>query len=101
MAKLSYDEALQAINEERCIKQSDVQARALRRTVWISMNGLGGYMPNSHGVSRTKNDAIESCIDIAGDDAPRGFASELRRNESADSEGETYEVSRMTLADLF
>ena len=101
MAKLTYDDALQALNEERCIDSADVQARALRRKVWISMNGMGGYMPNSRGVSRTKRDAEESCIDIAGDDAPRGFASELRRTGSADSMGETYEVYPLTLAELF
>ena len=101
MAKLTYDEALQALNEERCIDKEDVQARALRRKVWVSMNGLGGYMPNSRGVSRTKEGAIESCVCVAGDDAPRGFVSELRRTGSADSQGETYEVYPLTLSELF
>jgi hypothetical protein len=101
MAKMTYDDAIQALNEERCIDSTDVQARALRRRVWVSMNGMGGYMPNSRGVSRTKAQAEESCIDIAGDDAPRGFISELRRTGSADSMGETYEVYSLTLAELF
>jgi hypothetical protein len=101
MAKMTYDETLQALNDERCIESTNVQTRALRRKVWVSMNGMGGYMPNSRGVSRTKAQAEESCIDIAGDDAPRGFAAELRRTGSADSQGETYEVYPLTLAELF
>lgn len=102
MAKLTYDDVIDAINDERTIKRDDVLLSALTRTVWMSRNGLPGYMPNSQGVNRTKRDAIESCVFIAGDDAPRGFASRLRKYETArDESGESYWVERMTIADLF
>ncbi len=99
MTKLTFDEALQAINEERQIDASDVLASALKRYVWRNSNGMAGYMPNTIGYSRTKEDAVQTCVDIAGDDAPRGFVRELRRTESADAHGETYEIERCQLRD--
>ena len=97
MTKLTYDEALQALNEDRCIDACDIKTRALRRKVWVSMNGMPGCMPNSRGLSRTKADAIESCLSIA--DEPRGMRADLQRTGSADFEDEVYEVYPATLAE--
>lgn len=106
MAKLSYGDALQALNEEREVLATDVQAAALRRTVWFSCNGLPGCMPDSRGYSQTKEGAIESCLFVADDvdGPPRGMHSWLRRpgNRLFYVPGGSYyyEVSRTTLAQL-
>jgi len=44
MPKLTFDEALQAINDERFVCSADVQARALRRRIWVAEWHLPGCL---------------------------------------------------------
>ena len=83
--KLSYTEALERLADQRIVHANDVEARAMRRKVWISGNGSPGCLydngPNYH---ETKADAIASCAFTADwdDDSPnpyRGIVSALRR----------------------
>ena len=78
--KLTFDDVLEIINEERPIDASNVQARALNRYLWVSKWHLPGYMFESRGYLLTKNDAIENCLSMAcgADGPPRGMATDLR-----------------------
>jgi hypothetical protein len=99
--KLTFDQALEAINEERSIDSENVNARALQRKVWVASNGSPGCLNDSTSVCLTKRDAIESCLLIAGDDAPRGFVSALQRFERTTIAGYIYRIEQMRLRDLF
>ena len=78
--KLTFDDALELINNERSIDASDVQARALNQYLWVSEWHLPGYMSESRGYSLTKNDAIKNCLSMASgaDGPPRGMLTDLR-----------------------
>ena len=104
MPKLTYDEALQAIADERAIARDSVRARALRRTIWLMMYSAPGCLPDHSEVCRTKQDALESARFIYGDAAPRGFITCLKRDGIAPTDDIGYyrvEVTRQTLADCF
>ena len=78
--KLTFDDALQAINEERRIDSSDVQARALKRKVWIAEWHLPGCLSESFSVCLTKRHAIETALSMAegAEGPPRGMLADLR-----------------------
>ena len=57
--KLSYNEALEAIANERHISAADVQARALRRKVWVMMFSAPGCLPDNRNCCATRADALE------------------------------------------
>jgi hypothetical protein len=78
--KLTFDDALQLINDERCVNASDVQDRALSRYIWISEWHFPGCISESRGYCLTKADAIENCLSMASgaDGPPRGMATDLR-----------------------
>ena len=78
--KLTFDEALERINDERSIDWRNVQARALSRYLWMSEWHLPGCMSESRGYSLTKKDAIENCLSMASgaDGPPRGMLTDLR-----------------------
>ena len=78
--KLSFYEALQAINDGQSLNYQDVQARALRRLVWITEWHLPGCLSESFSVCLTKSDAIECALSMAeGEDgAPRGMRADLQ-----------------------
>lgn len=106
---LSFDDALQRINDGRSIDAREVLARALSRVVWISEWHFPGCMSESRGYSLTKRDAIDACLDMAGgaEGAPRGMRADLQRYGSsrrtapdAWARGAISTVSRCTLADL-
>ena len=78
MPKLNYEEALQALNEDRPVRAEDVQAAALKRKVYFACANFPGCLPGWSGYFRTKADAVESCVEYAGDDAPRGMVAALR-----------------------
>lgn len=106
MAKLIFDDALQAINDERCINASDVKARALQRFVWVAEWHMPGCLSESRSVCTTKRDAIECALSMA--DHPRGMRAELERNEWSDRQspnawarGAITTIKRMRLIDLF
>lgn len=86
MPKLTFDEALQAINDERSVRSADVQARALRRHVWIAEWHLPGCLSESFSVCLTKSDAIESALSMAegAEGPPRGMRADLQRYGRSD-----------------
>jgi hypothetical protein len=109
MAKLSFDDALEMINEQRSIDASDVQARALNRYLWVSEWHFPGCMSESHGYLLTKNDAIENCLSMASgaDGPPRGMLTDLRTNGRSDrtvpdawARGAISTVKRVQLRDI-
>lgn len=81
MPKLTFDEALQRINDQCSAHSADVQARALRRHVWIAEWHLPGCLSESFSVCLTKSDAIESALSMAegAEGAPRGMRADLMR----------------------
>lgn len=79
--KLSFDEALQAINDGQSLNYQDVQARALRRMVWVAEWHIPGCLSESFSVCTTKRDAIECALSMAEGElgAPRGMRADLER----------------------
>ena len=79
--KLSFDEALQAIDDGQSLNRRDVQARALRRMVWVAEWHIPGCLSESFSVCLTKRDAIECALSMAegADGAPRGMRADLER----------------------
>ena len=78
--KLTFDDALELINDERSIDADNVQARALRQYIWIAEWHLPGCMSESRSYCLTKNDAIECALSMASgaDGPPRGMLTDLR-----------------------
>ena len=78
--KLTFDDALQLICDERSINASDVQARALSRYLWIAEWHFPGCLSESRSYCLTKEEAIESCLSMASgaEGAPRGMKTDLR-----------------------
>lgn len=60
--KLTYDEAMQHINEERILDADDVLASALRRKVWVGMACYPGCLPEQRVYADTKARAVESLV---------------------------------------
>jgi hypothetical protein len=81
MPKLTFDEALERLNDQRSISRDDVQARALQRFVWIAEWHLPGCLSESFSVCLTKRDAIECALSMAEghDGPPRGMRADLQR----------------------
>ncbi len=79
--KLSFSDAVQAINDGQSLNHHDVQARALRRLVWVAEWHLPGCLSESFSVCLTKRDAIECALSMAEDElgAPRGMRADLER----------------------
>jgi hypothetical protein len=107
--KLSFDDALQRINDERFIDPREVSARALSRVVWVYEWHLPGCLSESRGYVTTKRDAIEGCLSMAtgSEGAPRGMRADLQRyGQSSRTAPDAYvsgaisTVSRCTLSDL-
>ncbi len=107
--KLSFDEALQAINDECSVHRNDVQARALRRRIWVAEWRLPGCLSESFSVCLTKRDAIESALSMAegADGAPWGMRADLQRSGWSDrvapdawARGAITTIERRTLADI-
>lgn len=107
--KLTFDEALERISEQRSVDYSDVRADALRRVVWVAEWHIPGCLSESQSVCLTKREAIDDALLMASDDngAPRGMRADLERCGRSDrvSPGAYVSmavttVSRCTLADL-
>lgn len=79
--KLTFDEALQRINDQMPVHSADVQARALQRRVWVAEWHLPGCLSESMSVCLTKRDAIDCALSMAAgaDGAPRGMRTDLQR----------------------
>lgn len=101
MTKYTFDEAIDRIHNEQTVVAADVRADALRRVVWVASNGMPGCLNDHCTVCTTKRDAVEACMSVAGDEAPRGFKSRLVKEGIADIDGYLYRVERMQLRDLF
>lgn len=108
MPKLDFDQALEKINDQHCVRASDVSARALSRVVWVAEWHVPGCMSESFSVCLTKKDAIECALSMAGDCdglAPRGMKTALMRDGRFDSHAPMYgrvisTVKRRHLRDL-
>ena len=109
MPKLTFDEALQAINDGRFVRSADVQARALQRRIWIAEWRLPGCLSESFSVCLTKSEAIESALSMAegADGAPRGMRADLQRSGWSDrvapdawARGAITTIERRALADI-
>ncbi len=109
MPKLDFYEALQDINDQRSVHADDVQARALRRHVWIAEWHLPGCLSESFSVCLTKRDAIESALSMAegAEGAPRGMRADLIRYGRSDrtapdawARGAITTIERLMLRDI-
>lgn len=107
--KLSFSEALQDINDERPVHSADVQARALRRRIWVAEWHLPGCLSESFSVCLTKSDAIDCALSMAAgtDGPPRGMRADLERFGRSDrtapdawARGAITAIERRTLADI-
>lgn len=107
--KLTFDEALDRICDERSIDSTDVQARALRRFVWIAEWHLPGCLSESRSICLTKADAIESALNMASgaDGPPRGMLADLKRYGNSDrtapdawARGAITTIERLRLRDI-
>ena len=81
-AKLTFNEALERINDQRTVTRDEVQARALRRVVWVAEWHLPGCLSESFSVYLTKRDAIKCALSMAedSDGPPRGMLADLQRS---------------------
>jgi len=77
MTKLTFDEALDAISDERSIDANEVQARALQRTIWVAEWHIPGCLSESFSVCLTRADAIRQALEFCGH--VRGAKSDLQR----------------------
>lgn len=77
MPKLSFDEALQAINDGRYIRAENVQSKALARKIWIAEWHIPGCLSESQSYSTRKCDALAEALEMC--DHARGAASDLRK----------------------
>jgi hypothetical protein len=86
MPKLTFDEALEKINDDRIVHRCDVLSRALDRKVWVAEWHIPGCLSESRGYYTTKADAVEGAVDYTYspgiDSPPRGIKTALRRDGS-------------------
>lgn len=107
--KLTFDEALQRIADERYPDASELQSRALSRFVWVYEWHLPGCISESWGVALTKAGAIESALSMAegAEGPPRGMRTDLVRYGQSDrtapnawARGAITTIERRTLRDI-
>lgn len=107
MAKLTFDDVMEMIGDERMVNASDVSSKALNRTVWIAEWHIPGCMSESRQYCTSKKDAIESALMMANDEenGNRGMKTNLRKYGRHDSKTEMYgtvinTVSKHKLSDI-
>jgi len=104
MPKLTFDEVMQRLADDRAVSRDEVSARALARHVWVAGAGSPGCLYDSGPYySARKTDAIETLAFIADDGesgTPRGLVTALRERGSFSHKGWIYEVSQTTLRDV-
>jgi hypothetical protein len=107
--KLSFDEAMERIGDERSIDRDEVQTRALQRYIWIAEWHFPGCLSESRSYCLTKADAIESALDFASGEngPPHGMLSDLRRYGNSDrtapdawARGAITTIERVQLRDI-
>ena len=75
--KLSFDEAIERINEPRPVDSKDVDGRALKRQVWVAGWGLPGWVYETVTYCETEASAIDAAVGFADDEPPRGIRRSL------------------------
>lgn len=108
MPKLTYEEVMEKLNDERIVKAKDVPANVQCRVVWIAEWHLPGCMSESQSLCTTKAEAINACRAMAANEfgcSPRGMLKAMQKFERFDSESEVYgtcinTVSKHTLAEF-
>ena len=110
MPKLTFDEALERLNDQRTVDANDVQSRALQRFVWVAEWHLPGCLSESFSILTTKRDAINCALSMAAgsDGPPRGMRADLQRFGRSDrTHAEAYApgaittIERRRLSSLF
>lgn len=86
--KLTFEEAIERSGDGHFVKRQDVQAKALKRKVWIAEWHIPGCLSESQDVCLTKADAIESALMMA--DSPRGMKTSLIKYGRFDCRTEMY-----------
>ncbi len=107
MKKLSFDEALERLDDGRYVSARDVSAKALNRVLWVSEWHLPGCISESMIYSTTKGAAVEASLSMAkGENGfPRGMKTALVQNGRFDSDSPLYgrvinTIYKTTLGDL-
>ncbi len=92
MKKLSFDEALERLNDGRYVSAEDVSAKALGRVLWVSEWHIPGCLSESMIYSTTKCAAVDASLSMAeGENGfPRGMKTALVRNGRLDSNSPLY-----------
>ena len=75
--KLTFDEALRNLDDQRSVDANNVQARALRRKLWIAEWHIPGCLSESVDYCLTRADAITQALGFCGH--ARGAKSDLQR----------------------
>jgi len=106
MTKLTFDEALEALGDERRIKAEDVLASALKRKVWIAEWHIPGCLPESSTICTSKADAIQQARSYADGTEARGMATALRKHGFFQHKTEMYgyvntTITQQWLSDCF
>jgi hypothetical protein len=73
--KLTYDEVIERLNNERSVDRDEVKKSALLRKVWVAAWGLPGCLYENRAICRTKTDAIRAALFMAESEngPPRGM----------------------------
>ena len=85
--KLTFDEVLERISEDRVVRSEDVYAKDLDRGLWYAEWHIIGCLPESWAYCLTKKEAIETCLQwAAGSESgkesweiPRGMKTALEK----------------------
>lgn len=101
--KLTFDDAIERINDGLIIKDSDIQAKALSRFVWVAEWHIPGCLSESFSICTSKADAIDTALTFA--DSPRGMKTALQKHGRFDSDSPIYglcvnTISKQRLIDL-
>lgn len=108
MRKLTFDEAMQHLNEGRIVQRHAVLAGAIKRKVWVAEWHIPGCLSETRSICTTKADAVEAGLDFARNEVdhfPRGLRSALERDGHFQHHTELFgtvatSVERMQLGDL-
>ena len=86
--KLTFEEALERLGDGGFVRPDGVQARALKRKVWIAEWHIPGCLSESQDMCPSRKEAIESALMLA--DSPRGMKTTLTTYGRFDCRTEMY-----------
>lgn len=105
--KLTFDEVMEKISDERMVDINHVSAKALQRKVWIAEWHIPGCVSESRMHCTTKKEAIDCALSMANDEEKgnRGMKSSLQKYGRFDNDTKMYgrvinTVSCHTLRDI-